>query len=106
MTIRQKAVIKILGGGLIFACVLYGVMVHGLGKATGGGIVLIATAIPCVPFLIGVTEFLFGVPISQVSGKWDSLQGWQRGVLGILVVLAAFAIASGLFMVAVFTGLI
>lgn len=34
------------------------------------------------------------------------VQGWQRGVLGTLVVLVAFAIAFGLFMVAAFTGLI
>lgn len=106
MTVRSKAIIKILTGGFIFACVLYAVAIHGIGKATGGGFILIATAIPCVPFFIGVTEFLFGVPIKQVSNKWDDLQGWQRGVLGMLIVLATFAIATGLFMVAVFAGLI
>jgi len=65
MTVRQRAIIKILTGGFIFAMVLYSVMVYGLGEATGGGIALIATAIPCVPFLIGVVEFLFGVPINR-----------------------------------------
>lgn len=73
MTVRSKAIIKILTGGFLFACVLYGVMAYDIGKATGG-IALIATAIPCVPFLIGVTEFLFGVPVKQTSDKWDAFR--------------------------------
>ena len=26
----------------------------------------------------------------DISGAWDSLAGWQRGVLGTLVVIVAF----------------
>ena len=81
-------------------------MVYGLGDTTGGGVALIATAIPCVPFLIGVVEFIFGVPIRQTSDKWDALQGWQRGVLGSFIALLFFVVAAGLFIVAGYTGLI
>ena len=30
------------------------------------------------------------MPISKVASGWDALAGWQRGVLGTLVVALAF----------------
>ena len=106
MSVRARGFILMLVGGLFAAGVLYIVATKGMGNPMRGSYALIGFAVPCVPFLMGLVELLFGVPISQVSNKWDALQGWQRGVLGTLIVLTVFVIASGLFIVAGYTGLI
>ena len=46
---------------------------------------------PGVLALIGLVELTSGMPISHLSKAWDGLRGWQRGVIGTLI-LAAFAL--------------
>jgi uncharacterized membrane protein len=36
----------------------------------------------------GFLELVTGSPFSQLGRKWMALRGWQRGVLGTLIVLA------------------
>ena len=36
----------------------------------------------------GFLELVTGSPFSQLARKWMALRGWQRGVLGTLIVLA------------------
>jgi AcrR family transcriptional regulator len=46
-----------------------------------------------LPFArVGLVEVTTGVPVTEVSSAWDALAGWQRGVLGILIVALAFAL--------------
>ena len=33
-----------------------------------------------------------GVPILDVSSAWHALAGWQRGILGLVVVVLAFVL--------------
>jgi hypothetical protein len=40
--------------------------------------------------LVGLVEVVSGAPVSKVASAWDASAGWQRGVLGILVVALAF----------------
>jgi hypothetical protein len=40
----------------------------------------------------GLLELVSGVPFAQIAGRWDQLAGWQRGVLGLLVVAVAFVV--------------
>lgn len=61
-------------------------MVYGVGLGIPGAIVL-----------VGRTELIGGVPLTQVSSKWDSLQGGQRGVLGTLIVVVTPLAILGLF---------
>ena len=42
--------------------------------------------------LVGLLELITGVSFTQWAGKWDRLKGWQRGVLGTLIVIVAGAI--------------
>ena len=49
-------------------------------------------AVPGAFALGGLIQLVSGVPFSELSDRWDSLQGWQRGVLGTLI----FVVASGL----------
>ena len=37
----------------------------------------------------GLVQVVSGVPFSELSSRWDALQGWQRGVLGTLIFLGA-----------------
>jgi len=57
-----------------------GLMLHGYGWALPGAIAL-----------TGLLELVSGVPFSEWAQRWDSLAGWQRGVLGVLIVAAALA---------------
>jgi hypothetical protein len=45
--------------------------------------------IPGALFLAGLVQFVSGVPFSELSSKWDALEGWQRGVLGTVIFLVS-----------------
>jgi hypothetical protein len=53
---------------------------------------LLILAIPGGYALSGLLEAITGVPFMQFARQWDELQGWQRGVIGTAIVLAAMAI--------------
>lgn len=50
---------------------------------------LIPAAVPFVYFCMCMIELLTGRPYQQLAGAWMALKGWQRGVIGLLIVLAA-----------------
>lgn len=52
-------------------------------------------SVPVAYALIGLLEIISGVPFTDLAKNWDSISGWQRGVLGVIIVflvLAAFTI--------------
>lgn len=49
-------------------------------------------AIPVALAMAGLGQAATGVPFSQMASQWDALQGWQRGVLGVLAVIAFAAL--------------
>jgi len=52
-------------------------------------------AIFLVPFLVHGTEVITNTRFWDLSDRWDELAGWQRGILGIgLVLLAGLTILS------------
>ncbi len=57
---------------------------------------MIPLALPGAWALMGLLEVVTGVPFTQVAQKWDELAGWQRGVLGVLVVIVAFVVMGAL----------
>ena len=52
-------------------------------------------ALPAIPFLAGLAVYVTGRPFRELAAAWDELRGWQRGVLGILIVLVAAAAILG-----------
>jgi hypothetical protein len=50
---------------------------------------------PGVLALIGIIELVTGSPIGQLAHAWDTLKGWQRLVLGLLVAIAFSALIFG-----------
>ena len=53
--------------------------------------------VPGAIILVGLVELVAGVPFMTISSKWDSLKGWQRGVLGTLLVVITPIAILGLF---------
>lgn len=58
---------------------------------------IIVLAVPGAFSLIGLLEILTGVPFQHVARKWDSLAGWQRGILGVTIVVLSFALVFSIF---------
>jgi len=53
---------------------------------------IIPASVPFVYFCIGLIEVITGRPFQQLADSWMTLKGWQRGVLGTIIVLVAGAI--------------
>jgi hypothetical protein len=63
----------------------------------GWGLLGLGWGIPGAFALAGLVQLVSGVPFSELAARWDSLKGWQRGVLGLLIVgVAVGAIFLGL----------
>jgi hypothetical protein len=45
--------------------------------------------------IAGLVQLVSGVRFSELSQRWDSLQGWQRGVFGTLLVLLCITAMLG-----------
>jgi hypothetical protein len=82
----KKVALGILGtlamAGLFMAIAFAGYM-------PGNPFMLVPAAIPFVYFCVGVIELLTGRPYRQLADAWMALKGWQRGIIGTLVVLVA-----------------
>jgi hypothetical protein len=87
--IRLIGFLKLAVGALIFAGVAHYFMRHGLSPGRNP-FRLITPAMPGCFALVGLVELVTGVPLSKVASAWDVLAGWQRGILGILVIALAF----------------
>jgi hypothetical protein len=93
MSSRIGGFLKLLVGGIVFAIALQYFSRKGLNNSSmpGGPIALIAVCTPGAIDLAGLIEVVSGVPFTQLSSNWDNLKGWQRGILGLLIVVLAFA---------------
>jgi hypothetical protein len=63
-------------------------------------------AVPVAFAMIGLGQAATGVPFQQLASRWDSLQGWQRGVLGLTIVLVFAALLFGVLAAGVMSGVI
>ena len=94
-SIRTIGSIKLLGWGTLAALggvLVYWLDVHWHQIPVGGG--LIAVGLPGALALTGLLELLTGHRFLSLASKWDQLAGWQRGVLGLLVVALAFGVVG------------
>lgn len=42
--------------------------------------------------LVGLAKLVLGRSLAEIGRGWDELAGWQRGLLGVLVVAIALAV--------------
>ena len=52
--------------------------------------------IPGAFALVGLLQLVSGVPFSELSTRWDSLAGWQRGFLGVAIVVGSLVPIFGI----------
>ncbi len=54
---------------------------------------------PAVPLLVGLVELVSGRSFAELAQSWDDLAGWQRGILGLVIVaraVLAVMVAAGI----------
>ncbi|MBI3870593.1 MAG: hypothetical protein HY299_18855 [Verrucomicrobia bacterium] len=90
-TVFRKAALKKVTLGILGCLLMAGVCVAFAfaGYMPGNPFMLIPAAIPFVYACIGGSELITGRPYQQLADAWMSLKGWQRGVVGTLIVLVA-----------------
>lgn len=92
MDTRTKGLLKFIVSGLLGVIAIY-LFARGnrMENSVAGPVKLIAVATPGAYALVGFLELATGIPFGKLAASWDSLKGWQRGVIGIVVAAAAFA---------------
>ncbi|WP_306524323.1 hypothetical protein [Dokdonella sp.] len=75
-------------GAVLVGVLVYFVHLQGFAPSS---FAMIPLAIPGAYALMGIVEMVSGTDFFEIAQKWDDLDGWQRGVLGTLVVILAFA---------------
>jgi len=56
------------------------------------GFAMIGLGAPIAWGLVGLLEMLMNRPFSEMESWWNALKGWQRGVIGLFVVIIAFGL--------------
>lgn len=87
--VRRRAAVRLLVSalaGAVWISFLYFLMDAGY-EVFGPGL-----GLPLLPFVYYLLELISGRPVPELARQWDALAGWQRGVLGTLVVIAVFAV--------------
>ena len=55
-------------------------------------ILMLIAALPVGIGFAGLLELISGRPFVELAKHWDSLKGWQRGIIGISAVIGAFSL--------------
>ncbi len=100
MSYRSIGILKAVVGGIFTYFILSWVMSGNQPSASGGGFKLILLSLPIVVTLTGILEFFSNRSFMEFSDAWDELAGWQRGILGIMIVIFSFMLMMA--MVALF----
>ena len=89
MNTRQKGALKLALGTPVFGAILFWVYTS---NPKGGHMTYEPTlmALPGAYAVVGLVECTTGIPFSRFNDLWMALKGWQRGVLGIAVVILVF----------------
>jgi len=87
---RRGLKLMAIGGGLFAANVL--ILLWLSSHAHSINFPVVATSLPLAFALIGSVELITGAPFQRLADTWMRLRGWQRGVLGTVIVLASLSI--------------
>jgi len=98
--VRRRA-LKIIAFGLVAAAAWTGfvMLLAERGRQLWGP----GLGVPAVPLLAGLVELVSGRTFEDLAQSWDELKGWQRGILGLVIVAIAttvIVVAGGLIAVA------
>ena len=97
LSARKSGILLFAGFGAVALAICYGAYAL---TAAGWHVYMVeALAIPGAFALAGAVQAITGAPFSQLSANWNSLAGWQRGVIGLFISTLCFALLI-LFLVA------
>ncbi len=91
-SIRRKGYKKLCIGSvalIVVSSFVYWLQLQGYSPTS---FALMGLAAPVAIGLVGFLEVLMNRPFSEMEAWWNSLKGWQRGLLGLLVVIVAFSV--------------
>lgn len=103
--VRSDALKKMKVGAaatIVYLAILTGVVITGYEIKRLSLVPFIFILPPVAWFLAGVLQMITGVPFGELSTRWDSLAGWQRGVIGVSVFLAGLIALLIVFLVILF----
>jgi hypothetical protein len=86
--IRKRGLRLLTIGGVVFGGILY-LMYWLSAHSYHFQFAVVGPSLPFVFFCVGFIEALTGSPYLRLAQRWMALRGWQRGVLGTFIVLAA-----------------
>jgi len=89
--IRKRGFMMFVVGGIVFAgilCLVYWLSAHNRQFS----LEVIGAGVPFAVACIGLIELVSGSPYYRLAQAWMELRGWQRGVLGTLIVVASLVI--------------
>ena len=55
---------------------------------------MIVLGAPIAWRLVGLLEVLMNRPFSEMEFWWNALKGWQRGLIGLFVVVVTFGLMA------------
>jgi hypothetical protein len=92
--VRKRGLKMLAIGAVVFAAILY-LMYWLSAHHYRFHFAIIPAALPFVFVCVGFIEAVSGVPYRRLAQRWMVLRGWQRGVLGTFIVVAALCFILG-----------
>ena len=91
--IRRRAWIKVGIGtvGLVLMLSLFFLIGAAVDYAPVNPFKMIPLCIPFVYLCVGLIEVVSNKPYRHLAAEWMNLKGWQRGIIGTIIVIAAMA---------------
>ena len=86
--IRKRGLKMLAIGGVVFGGILH-LMYWLSAHSYHFQFAVIGASLPFVFVCVGFIEAVTGSPYLRLAQRWMALRGWQRGVLGTFIVLAA-----------------
>ena len=93
--VRRRA-LKLVGAGLVIGAAWIAVVL--LLSARGRQLMGPGLGLPLLPVLVGLVELVSGRRFDDLARRWDDLKGWQRLLLGLVIVtiaIVAFIVIGG-----------
>ena len=92
LSIRMKGFIKGITGVAVTVILVYVLFWLNAREFSFIRWFVVLVALPGAYGLAGFIEFISGIPFRELSKRWAGLAGWQRGVLGVSIVILMLAL--------------
>jgi len=108
-TAVRRAGLKTIKTGALFTALYVAVIVTAIVVNSGNSgyhisfkLIGFTGLFPVAWFLAGVLQAVTGVPFDELSDRWASLAGWQRGLIGVSVFVAGLLLLLVLLLIILF----